>query len=460
MFAPFFLLAASQENQLVQAIKYFDQNNFQEAEKILGELIIEKPDNLMINYFYGACRTENRHYGQKEVLYLLKGSVGESPLKTDYYLAVQYHAQNRWDDALLYYKMFKVECTDEEAIELKLAEKIQQCTNKINPFVNSEDENEINEDVAPAPIERPEGDTIAVYANTVYPEADTISTVSITQEDSTVLDSLPLISPPEQASPEKTKPKPQPEPIEFAINGQLTYIDTSNFRTNEGLEAFLGWRESQQKLDSLISEIDHCRSEYAEAKTTSRRNELGQNILEAENSQLALQKQSKQLLNTARSAESNYWNSMQEDELLAFSNEISKQATVLKDEKEETQSTIDTLVIPVEVFEDIAPVAPPVSQEENSDDLIYKIQIGAYSRGLPNYVKKQFDKLSYIRKIENYTDERGVVVYTTGNLTNLEDAVKMQNQVRQEGIEDAFVVPYFNGKRITLSEAKKLEQGR
>ena len=460
MFAPFFLLAASQENQLVQAIKYFDQNNFQEAEKILGELIIEKPDNLMINYFYGACRTENRHYGQKEVLYLLKGSVGESPLKTDYYLAVQYHAQNRWDDALLYYKMFKVECTDEEAIELKLPEKIQQCTDKINPFVNSEEENEDNEDVAPAPIERPEGDTIAVYANTVYPEADTISTVSITQEDSTVLDSLPLISPPEQASPEKTKPKPQPEPIEFAINGQLTYIDTSNFRTNEGLEAFLGWRESQQKLDSLISEIDHWRSEYAEAKTTSRRNELGQNILEAENSQLALQKQSKQLLNTARSAESNYWNSMPEDELLAFSNEISKQATVLKDEKEETQSTIDTLVIPVEVFEDIAPVAPPVSQEENSDDLIYKIQIGAYSRGLPNYVKKQFDKLSYIRKIENYTDDRGVVVYTTGNLTNLEDAVKMQNQVRQEGIEDAFVVPYFNGKRITLSEAKKLEQER
>jgi hypothetical protein len=33
----------------------------------------------------------------------------------------------------------------------------------------------------------------------------------------------------------------------------------------------------------------------------------------------------------------------------------------------------------------------------------------------------------------------------------------MQNQVRQEGIEDAFVVPYFNGKRITLEQAKKIE---
>ena len=70
------------------------------------------------------------------------------------------------------------------------------------------------------------------------------------------------------------------------------------------------------------------------------------------------------------------------------------------------------------------------------------------------------DKLSYIRKIENYTDEKGVVVYTTGNLLNYDDALKMQNQVRQEGVKDAFVVPYYNGKRITLSEAKEIEAGK
>ena len=56
--------------------------------------------------------------------------------------------------------------------------------------------------------------------------------------------------------------------------------------------------------------------------------------------------------------------------------------------------------------------------------------------------------------------DKGVVVYTTGNLSTYEDAVKMQNQVRQEGVEDAFVVPYFNGKRITLKEAKEIEAGK
>jgi hypothetical protein len=40
--------------------------------------------------------------------------------------------------------------------------------------------------------------------------------------------------------------------------------------------------------------------------------------------------------------------------------------------------------------------------------------------------------LSVIRTIETYTDEKGVVVYTTGNLTRYEDAMKLQNQVNRK----------------------------
>jgi hypothetical protein len=88
---------------------------------------------------------------------------------------------------------------------------------------------------------------------------------------------------------------------------------------------------------------------------------------------------------------------------------------------------------------------------------VYKIQIGAYSRSVPAHRQRLYNKLSMIRRIENYTDENGVVVYTTGNLTSMEDAEKMRHQVRQEGIQDAIVVPYFNGKRITLEQVKKME---
>ncbi|HSM48661.1 MAG TPA: hypothetical protein VK872_12650, partial [Draconibacterium sp.] len=93
-----------------------------------------------------------------------------------------------------------------------------------------------------------------------------------------------------------------------------------------------------------------------------------------------------------------------------------------------------------------------------SSGITYKIQIGAYSRGIPNNMKSVFSKISVIRKVENYTDEKGVVVYTTGNLTNYEDALVMQKQVQQEGIKDAIIAAYLNGKRIPLEQAKEIEK--
>ncbi len=73
-------------------------------------------------------------------------------------------------------------------------------------------------------------------------------------------------------------------------------------------------------------------------------------------------------------------------------------------------------------------------------------------------MKSVFSKISVIRKVENYTDEKGVVVYTTGNLISYEDAVIMQKQVQQEGIKDAIIAAYLNGKRITLEQAKEIEK--
>ncbi len=461
MFAPFSLSAGSQENPLVQAIKLYDQNNFKEAEKILAGLLEEKPDHLMVNYFYGACRTENQHYGQKEILYLLKGSTGESPLKTDYYLGVQYQAQNRWDEALQYYQMFEIS-SSKEAKELNVEEKIDQCNKHINPYKNepeeqSEEDEELT-DVLPAPIDRPEGAVAAISAEAVYPEADTIDSMQAisSSADSTSIETLPV-----EVVPEVPKPvKPKAGPIEFWVNEELTYIDTANFQTQDGLGSFLAWELGTKRLDSLNADLDRWRSYYAAAKNTVKRNELAQKIISAESEQLGLQKQTKEQLRMARLSEINFWNSKTEDEITAFSEQLKKEKQLLKQNDKTPLFVPDSALIPVEVFEEIAPVTNTPTPPGEKNELVYKIQIGAYSRKLPNYVKQKFDKLAVIRKIDKYTDDRGVVVYTTGNLGKLEDAVKMQKQVRQEGIEDAFVVPYFNGKRITLEEAKKIEQER
>ena len=109
------------------------------------------------------------------------------------------------------------------------------------------------------------------------------------------------------------------------------------------------------------------------------------------------------------------------------------------------------------VIQDEKPMVRPASKPKSSG-ITYKIQIGAYSRGIPNNMKSVFSKISVIRKVENYTDEKGVVVYTTGNLISYEDAVIMQKQVQQEGIKDAIIAAYLNGKRITLEQAKEIEK--
>jgi len=133
-----------------------------------------------------------------------------------------------------------------------------------------------------------------------------------------------------------------------------------------------------------------------------------------------------------------------------------KNADKQQDESE-TPSTEDksALEIPKILVNDKSPINKSTKQENK--DLTYKIQIGAYSRGLPLSTKKLFDKLSLIRKIENYTDENGVVVYTTGNLTKFDNALQLLKQVQQEGVEDAIIAAYYKGKRIPLTEAKELE---
>ncbi|HPB06119.1 MAG TPA: hypothetical protein PKX60_07760, partial [Prolixibacteraceae bacterium] len=94
--------------------------------------------------------------------------------------------------------------------------------------------------------------------------------------------------------------------------------------------------------------------------------------------------------------------------------------------------------------------------ESTANQVVFKIQIGKYNTQLPESTKKLFKKISVLRKIDQYTDENNYIVYTIGELTNIKDAVKLQNQIRQESVKDAFVIAIKDGKRIPLNEALKL----
>ncbi|MBK8948817.1 MAG: PD40 domain-containing protein [Flavobacteriales bacterium] len=100
------------------------------------------------------------------------------------------------------------------------------------------------------------------------------------------------------------------------------------------------------------------------------------------------------------------------------------------------------------------PRATPIPMEQPLPaGLVFSVQIGAFRDPVPQQV---FSDLSPV------TGERttsGLIRYTAGLFTRFEAADEAKGTVRGRGYTDAFVVAFYNGKRIPLAEARRIAQG-
>tara|TARA_B100001250_G_scaffold154261_1_gene132576 strand:+ start:8091 stop:10085 length:1995 start_codon:yes stop_codon:yes gene_type:complete len=83
---------------------------------------------------------------------------------------------------------------------------------------------------------------------------------------------------------------------------------------------------------------------------------------------------------------------------------------------------------------------------------IYRIQIGAF-------VKPLSDKVFVgVNNVIPFTGKDGFVRYMTGAFSEYSEAVDYQAQMRARGFEDAFIVTYRDGERISLNVAMKTKK--
>lgn len=82
--------------------------------------------------------------------------------------------------------------------------------------------------------------------------------------------------------------------------------------------------------------------------------------------------------------------------------------------------------------------------------LFYTIQIGVFSKPVSS------TQLYNISPLNSERTDNGLIRYTTGRFDDEAKASQSKNNIAGKGISDAFVVAYYNGKRISLTSAKSM----
>ena len=85
----------------------------------------------------------------------------------------------------------------------------------------------------------------------------------------------------------------------------------------------------------------------------------------------------------------------------------------------------------------------------NVSGLFYSVQVGAFNR------KIRGSELSKIRELDFY-ESNGLYRYSSGKFLTIDEARLRRTEVVNNGISDAFLVVFYNGKRITMQEARDL----
>ena len=415
---------AQAQNDNMQAAKDLAEGGqFERALPFFEELVHLYPADKELNYYLGMCLAETGRFSEKTKT-TLQTSLGDgTPSKSLYYLAQCFHAENDFTQALSYYQQFSNKAKKKVKGATRLDELTALARRQINPFKQA--------------------DTVTATAETqetTQPDAQTAS---------------PAVSekPEEVEIPQEWKDSL----INFQVNSFIKYLKFEHFKSAQSLRAFIHALKTEREVQELSEEANQLRENYNSA-FASEKEEIANKILELEKDIYIKNKEIARDYNEVRAHEIDFWSKADASEAKTFSDQIrfledsiSEAKRIARLEKLEAEKPI---ILPDSLFStpELTETTPP------DHGVVYKIQIGAYRNAPPDWAQRLFKKLSVIRRIDQYKDEKGVTVYTVGELKSYDAALQMLAQVKAEGVSDAVIAAYLNGKRITVNEARKISE--
>ncbi len=111
----------------------------------------------------------------------------------------------------------------------------------------------------------------------------------------------------------------------------------------------------------------------------------------------------------------------------------------------------DEVVVEVPEDEITEEVVTNVTEDEMTNETTYRIQVGAFNAELSDEV------FVGVNNVISFTGKDGLVRYMAGSFVEYKDAIDYQAQMKARGFEDAFIVTYKNGERISLNVAIKTD---
>ena len=98
------------------------------------------------------------------------------------------------------------------------------------------------------------------------------------------------------------------------------------------------------------------------------------------------------------------------------------------------------------------PTKKPIVNTQNAS-IVFKVQIGAYRENIPLSEVTALISASRLNELDTYKNENGYTIYSVGNFKEYSGALSMKEILINEGIPDAFITAYNNGKKVSVKDA-------